>query len=628
MKITNYQLVAFLLLTIHVQAQTFTIGQGNVRNTVVTSSSSSSQGVKTLQIGGYLPNKNSASRFLSQATLGHNPIQVNNLSNQGFDQWLTMEMNTPNSFSIRNYLGAMHQGMVDSLNRTNPVPRYTLKTVGVGDWHFDVSWFQGAMVSPNNLRWRTAFALSEIFVASRNAVFRDNPYALASYYDVLLDNSFTTYRNLLEKVTYHPTMAVYLTYMNNKATDTTTAKKSFPDENYAREVMQLFSIGLYQLNNDGTEKRDGAGKLIPTYTNDDIAQLAKVFTGFGWGDSQYLGQNPKDDWSYTLPMKFYPLDSSDAKINTWKPSPRIVNGHEYGLKTFLGRSIPARTVFNLANGLQDVTDALNILEEHPNVGPFFCRRMIQRLVSSNPSPEYIGRVVAVFNNNGAGVRGDLKAVIKAILMDYEARDCKLTGTLGMNRGMLREPFVRYMNIMKGLPLTTMNGVYRNNMYDLYDRLEQVPMWSPSVFNFFQADYTPSGPVKNAKKVAPEFQILNAQTLTGYFNALDKFFIDDYPVVYWNLFNNETYKPDQEAGFDFTADYAFTRNDKLPILIDKYNMLLAHGSLSPNAINSIKSMISAMPYEETAGVPDAYRANNRVRVLLYLILSSPDYLINR
>jgi uncharacterized protein (DUF1800 family) len=625
MKITNYQLVAFLLLTLHLQAQTFTIGQGNVRNTVVTSSSSSSQGVKTLQIGGYLPNKNSASRFLSQATLGHNQAQINSLSNVGFDAWITTEMAAPSSFSIKTYLANLHQGMVDSLNRTNPVVPYTLSSVGVGDWHFDISWFQGAMVSPNNLRWRTAFAMSEIFVASRNSIFKDNPYALASYYDVLLDNSFTTYRNMLEKVTFHPTMGTYLTFLNNKATDTTTIKKSFPDENYAREVMQLFSIGLYKLNQDGTEQRDAAGKLIPTYNNDDIAQLAKVFTGLGWGDSKYLGQNVKDMWSYTIPMKFYPIDSSDAKMNTWKTNPRIINGHEYGPKTFLGSTIPARPV---ANGLQDITDALDILNNHPNVGPFFCRKLIQRLVTSNPSPEYIGRVVAVFNNNGAGIRGDLKSVIKAILMDYEARECKLTGTVGLNKGMLREPFVRYMNIMKGLPLTTQNGIYRNNMYDLYDRLEQVPLYSPSVFNFFQQDYTPSGPVKNAKKVAPEFQLLNAQTLTGYYNALDKFFIDDYPVVYWTLFSGETYKPDQEASFNLIADYAFTRNDKLPILLDKYNMLFAHGSLSPNAINAIKNMVSAMPYSETAGVVDTGKANNRVRVMLYLILSSPDYLINR
>jgi uncharacterized protein (DUF1800 family) len=625
MKIINYQLVTLIFLLIKVQAQTFTIGQGNVKNTTVTSSSSSSQGIKTLQLGGYLPNKNSASRFLSQATLGHNQTQINSLSNVGFDQWITNEFAASNSFSIKNYLSSMHQGMVDSLNRTNPVVPYTLSNVGVGDWHFDVSWFQGAMVSPNNLRWRTAFALSEIMVASRNAVFKDNPYALASYYDVLLDNSFTTYRNLLEKVTFHPTMGVYLTYLNNRATDTTTVKKSFPDENYAREVMQLFSIGLYKLNPDGTEIKDAAGKSIPTYNNEDIAQLAKVFTGLGWGDSRYLGQNAKDIWSYTIPMKFYALDSSDAKINTWKTNPRIVNGHEYGAKTFLGNTIPARPI---VNGLLDFSDALNILSNHPNVGPFFCKRLIQRMVTSNPSPEYIGRVVAIFNNNGAGVRGDLKAVIKAILMDYEARECKLSGTVGMNKGMLREPFVRYMNIMKGLPLTTQNGIYRNNMYDLYDRIEQIPMYSPSVFNFFQSEYTPSGPVKNAKKVAPEFQILNAQTLTGYYNALDKFFIDDYPMVYWSLFNNETYKPDQESSFNLTADYLFTRNDKLPILIDKYNMLFAHGSLTPNTVATIKNMISAMPYEETAGVPDESRANNRVRVLLYLILSSPDYLINR
>jgi hypothetical protein len=324
-------------------------------------------------------------------------------------------------------------------------------------------------------------------------------------------------------------------------------------------------------------------------------------------------------------MKFFPIDSSDAKINYWKSNPRIVNGHEPGIKSFLGSTIPARP---LVQSEQDIQDALNIIFNHPNVGPFIARRLIQRLVTSNPSPAYIQRVATVFNNNGSNVRGDLKAVVRAILLDAEARDCG-TDQTGNAVGALREPLLRYMNLMRGLPLTTQGGVYRNVMYDLYNRIEQKPLISPSVFNFFQPDFQPDGELKTQGKFAPEFQLVNSQTIANYVNALNYWFFNDTPSEFWGLFNGETYKPDQDPKFVLTGDYAFTKNDKIPQLLDKYNLLFVGGKLSIKTLDLIRSMVLKIPYsEDTNGVPNADLALRRVRLMLVLILSSPDYLINR
>jgi uncharacterized protein (DUF1800 family) len=601
------------------QEQT-TIGMGNYSGVTVTASSGSPMGIRTLQQNGYLPNQSAASRFLSQATFGADSAEIKKVTEQGVEKWLDDQLNLPNTFSLKDYVQSIHQAKVDSLNRSSP-GNLTLLTSGSSGWYFDVAWFQGSVTAADLLRWRVAFALSETFVVSRISSFGNNPYALASYYDVLMRNAFGNYRTLIDSVTYHPSMAVYLTYMNNHATN--VAGKIFPDENYAREIMQLFSVGLYELNNNGTTKTDASGELIPTYGNDDIADLAKVFTGLSWGDSQYLGDRSEDIWSYTKRLKFFPIDSSDAIKRPWKQNPTIVNGHEYGAKTFLGSTIPARPI---EQGEQDIQDALDILSNHPNVAPFISRRLIQRLVTSNPSPEYVNRIATIFNNNGSGVRGDLKAVVKAILLDTDARSCECDEKYFT--GMLREPFVRYMNLVRGLDLEATGGVFRNRMNEVYNQTEQRPLNSPSVFNFFLPDYIPDGKLKEAEKYGPEFQLLNSQTLTGYLNALNEWLIDNDPVDYSGYFSGEKNKPAERPGFDLTKYYYLTKDSRLTELIDKFNLVLAHGRLSEKAVSNIKSVVLQMPYVETNGLPRATEANRRVQMVLFLIMASPDYLINR
>jgi uncharacterized protein (DUF1800 family) len=594
-----------------------TFGLGNTRNVNVTASSNASKGINTLLVDGYLPNYNAASRFLSQATLGTTFPDIQLVVNQGLEKWVDDQQNLANSFGIESYLRYLALGVADSLNLANPPPAtlYTVENLNLSDWYFDIAWFQGSMTAPDKLRWRVALALSEIFVTSRESAFDGNPYALASYYDLLLDQSFGNYRALLDSITYHPTMAVYLTFMNNHAQGIVSGNLVFPDENYAREIMQLFSIGLFELNQDGTEKKDVEGNSIPTYDNNDIAGLAKVFTGLSWQDALYIGDGENSEQDYTKRLKFFPYDTRRSTV---------IDAHQAGGKTFLGTTIgQGRTV---EEGELDIQDALDVIYNHPNVGPFISRRLIQRLITSNPSKEYIGRVSAIFNDNGSGVRGDLGAVVKAILLDPEAR--LIPEKPESFAGKLREPFITYMNLVHGLGLTSSVDVFRNRMDEVYNQMEQRPMESPSVFNFFQPDYIPDGELKEAGKYGPEFQKLNSITLTGYLNSLSEWLIDNDPIDYASYFSGETYKSELEPRFDFTADYGLTSDMNVPVLLDKYNLILAHGALDKPSLDEIAYVIRHMPFTYSNGLPRESDQLFRIRMALYLIMASPDYLINR
>ncbi|SOE21390.1 Uncharacterized conserved protein, DUF1800 family [Spirosomataceae bacterium TFI 002] len=596
-----------------------TFGKGNIEGVSVTSSSNSTSGIETLLTTGYLPNDNAASRFLSQATFGADSTTIQQVKAIGIEPWLDQQLAMQPGFNFHQFIAQKHIEIRDSLRLKSPSATIELKDVFIGDEMFDLAWFQGAMTTPDQVRWRVSFALSEIFVTSRNSPFAENAYALGDYYDVLNEHAFGNYRSLIDSITYHPAMAIYLTYMNNHATDTTDGKQVFPDENYARELMQLFSIGLYELNIDGTEKKDVNGNSIPTYDNSDIAGLAKVFTGLSWQDSRYLGDRQTGDlrdlW-YTKRLKFFPIDSSKLS--------RIVNGHEPGAKFFLGQMIPNRPV---AQGEQDIQDALNIIFNHPNVGPFMALRLIQRLVTSNPTPAYVARVATVFNNNGYGVRGDLRAVVRAILLDNEAREC--CNGLEPYKGHLKEPFVRYMNLVKGLNLTSTTGRFRNRMTEVYNQTDQKPLASPSVFNFFHTDYQPDNSYTENNKYAPEFEILNSQTLTGYLNALKEWLIDNDPVDYYGIFSQETYKPEERPGFDLEK-YRYLAQDKyIPELLDKFNHIFAHGSLSPKSLEIIKNSLDQMTVRKYSdGSLDQTELDRKLRIAIFLIMSSPDYLINK
>ena len=572
-----------------------TFGNGEMNGVTVTTSSSQggTNGNSTINGQGALPNMAAASRFLGQATLGADYESIAAMSQMSFNQWIDTQFTTAQTLRILDHTLLLTTMSLDSTLTYGGNPEDVYPSM----FYWQSAWWQYTMASPDVLRSRIALALSEIFVVSEIIQLRDYPLALANYYDMLLDNSFGNFRDLLHNVTFSPAMGLYLTHVNNPKS--LPAINRFPDENYAREAMQLFTIGLYKLNQDGTLILDSLGNPIQTYTNSDIAQFAKVFTGMTYSTNYIFGQGPMSDVSFLSPMTMF---------NAW---------HESGSKTLLnGFVVPNRVP---VNGVADVEDALDNLFNHPNVGPFIAYKLIQRLVKSNPSHEYIGRVAAAFNNNGYGTRGDMKAVIKAILLDTEARDCALINE--PFQGMLREPLVRYAHACRAFNAASPSGIYRNQMEDFYTDLFQRALGSPSVFNFFQPWYQPNGPIDAADKVAPEFQITNSLTILGYANNLHQWIMQNWGLMqYGEIYSGEPYSESKDTYLDLSDEMLLGDVGKENQLIERLNLLLCHGNMSQSTHTII--------YNAIRDIPTTGQADTKVRMAIYLTMISPDYLIIR
>ncbi len=529
-----------------------------------------------------------ASRFLVQATFGPIASDIKDLTKKSYATWIADQMALPatphraytmDDFSTYNIGG---QGV--QLNGLYPYP---------GGVHRQAAWWKIVMTAPDQLRQRVAFALSQIFVVSdQDANLNEWQEGLASYYDVLVANAFGNYRTLLEQVTLHPVMGVYLSSLRNGkgAIDPNGVPIASADENYAREVMQLFSIGLNELNPDGTLKLDASGLPIPTYNQDTIVETAKVFTGWAFsstdGARQFrtTGGNRPQDW--TTPMMLYP------------------EFHEDAAKTIVtGKVLPAGQ-----GGTQDLKDMLDTLFNHPNTGPFICRELIQRLVTSNPSPGYVYRVAQVFADNGSGVRGDLGAVVKAILLDYEARSPGLLGAPG--HGKLKEPILRATALMRAFHAKSDSGRYT---LDAYPQLVQAALRAPTVFNFYQPDYVAPGTLAGAGLYAPEFQILTDTTaITGM-----------------NFLHFYTYNPKPALPSVDNAQAIYLQlDDLLPLagtpqaIVDQLNLIFTAGAMSKTTSDRIVAAVNAMP---NATEPDAFE---RVRAAIYLALVAPESAIQR
>lgn len=574
--------LGYILLCLTFLLQIPLVQSQNIPNIQVSSSQSQSNTDpnNTINTLGLSPNLTAASRFLGQATLGADIVTIEALANQSFEQWIDLQFTEPSTYQLVD--------LVLDITGANTTPH---NEVVWKRHHWHTAWWQYTMESPDVLRNRIALALSEIFVISEFHVLDNQPLALASYYDLLLENAFGNFRDLLNDVSFHPAMGIYLTHINNHKTDTQTG--TFPDENYARELMQLFSIGLFELNLDGSRKLDAAGNFIPTYDNELIQEMAKIFTGFSWGDASQFGEDAPERMSYTLPMQLFNEE------------------HEPGSKILLnGFVVPNRQP---VDGLADVNDALDNIFNHPNIAPFITKRLIQRLVKSNPSPAYIARAASVFNNNGHGLRGDMKALIKAILLDTEARTCpsEQDGT----GGMLREPMVRYVQICRALNAHTSSQYFRNTMNRFYDWTEQRPLGAPSVFNFFLPTYQPIGAIAEANLVAPEFQIANTATITGYANFLHEVLLDNIVMEKFVAYNGEPYDE-----VDLELDWILANNTELELanLLEQLNLLFVHGNMSEGT----KQIILDTVYQ----IPEDMSNSLRARMLLYLVLMSPDYLV--
>lgn len=519
----------------------------------------------------FAPNASTeASRFLVQATYGPNMAEINRVASIGPAAWIEEQFNTAPMDSHWQY----------AMVRNGP-PGCTICDSAYINSVMESFWLQ-AVRGPDQLRQRTVFALSQIFVVSNvNSSIDSEVGAHASYLDMLARNAFGNYRTLLEEVATHPAMGHYLSHFRNEREDVASGR--IPDENFAREVMQLFSIGLWELNPDGSRRVDSSGAFIPTYRQDDVSGLARVFTGWSWGGPDrsvarwngWLGANWREQ------MGLYP------------------DFHSSSEKRFLGVTIPAGT-----SGENSLRIALDALFNHPNVGPFFGRQLIQRFVTSNPSPAYVGRVAAAFNNNGQGTRGDLRAVLRAVLLDPEARDAGIA--TGNTWGKLREPMVRFANWMRAFDARSQRGTYGIwNLEDNVSSLGQNPLRAPSVFNWYRPDYAPPGAILNQGLVAPEFQISHETTISGYANFMA------WTAERGHGNGNGAILPDYsvEIGLAATPE----------ALMNRLNLLLTAGRMSSSTRQTIIGAINEIPVSQPA---------RRVQMAIVLTMVSPEFIVQK
>lgn len=497
-----------------------------------------------------------ASRFLAHATLGADWDEIHRTAGMGLEAWLEEQFQAPIGY---------HQPFIDEKINLG-------QEVNSNDRRH--AWWERVMTAPDPLRQRVAFALSEHFVISdRVDAVGSNPQGAANYYDMLLEHSFGNFHDLLRDVSLHPVMGVYLSHLRNRKSDPT--RGLFPDENYAREIMQLFSIGLHELRIDGTLLLDGEGELIPTYTNDDITEFAKIFTGLSYAsaDGTFSGSP-----NWTRSMRMYP------------------DFHEPGPKYLLrGTYIPPGQT-----GMQDVEDAIANLFHHPNVGPFFARRLIQRLTSSNPSPGYIQRVAQAFNDDGTGVRGDMPAVIRAVLLDPEVRDAPTSGQV--TRGRLRESYLRRVHLALAFEASSPSGTFPISDFNAPNDFGQRPLSSPTVFNFFLPDHQPSGDLADNDLYGPEFQIINTVTAISSANAL-RTQID-------NRMNGAD-SPLFEVELDLSEEIAMAGSASS--LLNRLDLLLMYGSMSPRMREILTEAIQQIEDPE-----------ERTKMAIFLISISPEY----
>ena len=496
-----------------------------------------------------------ASRFLGQAGFGGTDAQIGRVQALGYSGWLDEQFAVPRTQGHYDWM--VEKGYAAATNIFN--------FTGT-----DNTLWRKLISSPDVLRQRITLALSEIFVVSMTGLpINWRGFVAAAYMDVLEGNAFGTYRTLLGEVTLSPGMGSYLNMRGNLRENTATGR--VPDENYAREVLQLLSLGLVELSPDGTPKN---GVATDTYGQDTITGLAKVFTGW----------------------------NNDAANNTdpgYAQRPMVLNAtnHSPSAKQFLGVTIAAGTA-----GAAALQTALDTIAAHPNVGPFISRQLIQRLVTSNPSAAYVGRVAAVFANSGAGARGDLRAVIKALLLDDEARRAPVASET--TRGKLREPVVRFIQWARTFNLASPTGIWNiGNVSDPSTRLGQSPLRSPSVFNFFRPGYVPPNSALGTLNLsAPEFQITNESTVVGWANWAQSFVLGGVG----------------ETRPDYTAELALATD--ATALVKRVSLLLSGDSLSAATLATITTAVGSIGATTDAG------KLNRVYAAVHLVLCAPEYLV--
>jgi uncharacterized protein (DUF1800 family) len=506
-----------------------------------------------------------AARFLTQATFGPTKADIARVRQIGISQWIDQQLSTPTT-AARPYMETVSAAMTAAG-----------QTIGQGQ-RLD-RWFHTTIVAPDQLRQRAAFALSQIFVISdQNGSLSGEPIQVSEYWDLLARNAFGNYRTLLDEVTYNPSMGKFLSHFRNRK----AATGREPDENYAREVMQLFSVGLVERNLDFSPILDGQNQPIPTYDQNVITNYAKIFTGFAYNNATNINNGTNN----YLPMRCFD------------------NEHDQTQKVVLdGMTVAAGQTCAV-----DVQQGLNIITAHPNVAPFISRQLIQRFTTSNPSPAYIQRVAQKFQNNGDGERGDLGAVVKAILTDPEARN----NAPPANFGKLREPLLRLTALWRAwayqLPAPTVYGEIKMGLPTLLTTYGQRPLGANTVFNFYEPDYQHPGALESAGLYSPEFQIINESSAYTISNAL-------YDVAfryYVGMSNPPTDRP------LLVAD-EIASQPNATAMVDLVNTRMMYGSMSTNMRTTLINMLNFM---------NGASASEKARSLIHITAISPEFATQR
>ena len=543
----------------------------------------------------------SANRFLTQATFGPTTEVVNLVVNQGLSQWFVDQLAIEPSYIMPTLQEFAAFGLTDEDDPN--VLHLHANTFG---------FWRNAIAGPDQLRQRLAFALSELLVVSMGGgeVLTDIPEAVAYYQDLLIEHAFGNYRDILQAVTYSPAMGYFLTYLGSEKGDPETGR--MPDENYARELLQLFTIGVVELGLNGKPRVDDLGNPLETYDNRDITGLARVFTGLHIDEVDEDDDQPTD---WARPMVFDDDLHSDRE------------------KSFLGLTIPANT-----SGADSINLALDHIFNHRNLAPFVGEQIIQRLVKSNPSRGYVKRVSKAFESGyfqlpdgqwvGTGLRGDMTALLAAVLFDQEARSIQLA-----RGGKIREPLLRFTHWARAFKVENVTPEYTELLWDtsFSHALAQHPYQASSVFNFFRPGYVAPGTKSGSRGLrTPEMQLVNAGTIPAYANFMMYFVnaenqyldIDELQEIY----DDEAIPLNPEDALSsFIPDYSVELGlvDDPVALVEHLNQLLTYGTLSDSTRQRMINALNKIDVEEDEEEGHWYR----VTLAILMLMTSPDYLVS-
>ena len=545
-----------------------------------------------------------ASRLAARATFGMSYENIVAMAEKGLDEWLDeqLDMECTLLVPVEDQIDKMHKaGEYDEFKELFDTDEDDLP------WPvqpFTVAWTNAVLYGEDQLCQRVAWALSQIFVVSERGI-DGIPFQWTTYYDNLVRGALGNFRDLLGDVTYSAQMGIMLSHVNNSREREDPLR--YPDENYARELMQLFSLGLFELNPDGTPILDESGDTIPSYDSEDIKELARVMTGFA-----FYGEHSA-------------FDNNQHQTDAHEPMVIFKWHHDEGRKVIVGGTeIPAGQ-----DPDDDVTQALDAIFEHANTGPFIARQLIQHLVTSNPASDYVQRVAEAFADDGDGVRGNMKHVIRAILTDSEAQEPANPNTFGK----LKDPLLRFVSLDRMFPLKRADPDEPDWPRDLHsynfgnlDVTEQQPLSAPSVFNFYSPFYSPKSELSDNNLVAPAFQLFNMRTMIAANNFLWNGVM--FEESHWTEFHHwHTHSGDDDEDNhrhkigSYVQDYEgyLELTDSPEDLLDRLDLVMCYGRMTDNARRLLELRIGQIESDD-----DDEQKHRRVAFAIWYITNLPEF----